>query len=292
MAGAGITRREAITALAAGFALGACSPRAGGEPTLDRLRRTGRVRVGFANEAPYAFLDTASGTLTGEAPAVLRHTLEHVGVHEIEGVLTEFGGLIPGLRAGRFDLIAAGMYITPARCGQVLFSNPTYGVGEAFAVHAGNPLGLHSYPDVARHATARLGVVAGAVEQGYAEALGVPSARLVVFPDAPGAIAGLLARRIDAYGGTALTVRDLLRKADNPALEQADPFEDPVIDGKVQRGYGAFAFRPEDTALAAAVNEALAGFLGTPAHAAAVAPFGFSAAELPGAVTAEDLCAA
>ena len=32
------------------------------------------------------------------------------------------GFVIPGLNAGRFDLIAAGLFITPERCEQVAFS--------------------------------------------------------------------------------------------------------------------------------------------------------------------------
>jgi polar amino acid transport system substrate-binding protein len=39
-------------------------------------------------------------------------------------VLTEWGSLIPGLNAGRFDIITAGMYITPKRCKNVAFTDP------------------------------------------------------------------------------------------------------------------------------------------------------------------------
>ena len=35
-----------------------------------------------------------------------------MGINQVEGVLTEFGSLIPGLQARRFDIIAAGMYVT------------------------------------------------------------------------------------------------------------------------------------------------------------------------------------
>jgi polar amino acid transport system substrate-binding protein len=209
---------------------------------------------------------------------------------EVEGVLTEFSSLIPGLQAGRFDMIAAGMYVKPERCREIAFSNPTYGVGEAFAVLKGNPKKVHSYEDVAAHENATLGVVAGAVERGYAESTGVPDGRVVVFPDAPSALAGVRAGRVDAYAGTSLTVQDLLAKDKSGALERADPFTDPIIGGESIRGYGAFGFRKEDAALRNVLNEGLKGFLGTPEHAALVRPFGFTESELPGAVTAEELC--
>jgi len=263
-----------------------------GESTLARLRRQGVARVGFANEAPYAYLDSSTDRLTGEAPEIARKVLAGLGIPRVEGVLTEFGALIPGLEAKRFDLIAAGMYIKPRRCREIDFSNPTYCIGEGFLVRRGNPAGLHSYRDVAESATATLGVVAGAVELGYARKSGIPNGRIVVFPDAPSAVAGVQSGRVDAYGGTSLTVRDLFDKAADPSLEIALPFADPVIDGKPVRGCGAFGFRKGDDAFRAAFDRHLAAFLGSPTHLKLVRPFGFSREDLPGDVTAAELCRA
>src|SRR5690606_3307861 len=99
------------------------------QSTLETARENGYIRVGFANEAPYGYA-TPSGELTGEAPEVAKAILARMGIEEVDGVLTEFGSLIPGLRAGRFDIIAAGMFITPERCQQVQFSEPSYGIGQ------------------------------------------------------------------------------------------------------------------------------------------------------------------
>ncbi|MDY7093001.1 MAG: ectoine/hydroxyectoine ABC transporter substrate-binding protein EhuB [Acidobacteriota bacterium] len=268
----------------------ACQPAPTDESALERIQRTGVVKVGYANEAPYAYVDTASGRVTGEAPEVARAVFGNLGVEQVEGVLTDFGSLIPGLQAGRFDLIAAGMYITPPRCQQIAFSEPTYCIGEAFVVAAGNPLDLHSYNDVAAHESATLGVVAGTVERGYARDLNVPDERVVVFPDAPSAIAGVEAGRVDAYAGTSLTVGDLLAKRNSPQLERAEPFQQPVIDGETAKGCGAFGFRSTDQELVAAVNRELAAFLGSEEHRQLVEPFGFGASELPGDATTETLC--
>lgn len=261
------------------------------ESTLERARRTGTLRVGYANEAPYAYMDPSVGKVTGEAPEVARAVLEDLGIEEVEGVLTEFGSLIPGLQAGRFDMIAAGMYVTPARCEQVDFSDPTYCIGEAFVVARGNPLDLHGYDDVEASDEALLGVVAGTVERGYARDLGIPDDRVVVFPDAPSALAGVEAGRVDAYAGTSLTVNDLLAKYGGDALERAEPFRQPVIDGEPVRGCGAFAFRPADDELRRAVDRRLDEFLGSEEHLETVRPFGFGENEMPGGVTAKELCA-
>lgn len=259
------------------------------ESALARMRRTGVARVGFANEPPYGFYVTATGEITGEAPEVAKAILRRLGIKKVEPVVTEFGSLIPGLKAGRFDLIAAGMYVTPQRAQEIDFSNPTYAIGEGFLVRAGNPLDLHGYEDVAENPAARIGVMGGSVEHGYAQQLGVPEGRIVVFPDYRSAIDGLLANRIDAAAATNLTVNDLLAKARDERIESAEPFANPVIDGKSILGYGAFGFQQHDDELRAAFNQELARFLGTPEHLELVEPFGFGKSTLPGDVTTAQL---
>ncbi len=264
-------------------------PAAAGGGSLERIRAAGFARVGFANEAPYAYIDSDSGRLTGEAPELARLVFRQLGVADIRGVLTEFGSLIPALKAGRFDVIAAGMYITPARCAEVLFSDPTYAIGEAFIVAAGNPLDLHGYRDLRDTKGATLGVVTGAIQLQYARAVGIPDDRVRIFPDAPSAVDGVAAGRVSAYAGTALTVNDLLGKTSAP-LERAMPFTDLVIDGSVVKGYGAFGFRKSDRKFRDAFNQALRATIGTPKHAELVEPIGFTADMLPGRVTAAELC--
>jgi polar amino acid transport system substrate-binding protein len=120
----------------------------------------------------------------------------------------------------------------------------------------------------------------------------VPEDRIVIFPDAPSAVAGVQSGRIDGYAGTSLTVKDMLTKADDPRLALAEPFRNPVIDGEEVRGCGAFGFRPGDDAFREAFDRHLEELLGTPDHLELVRPFGFTRDELPGGVTAEELCAA
>ena len=260
------------------------------EDTLARIRREGVVRIGYANESPYGYIETITGEITGEAPQIARVILRRLGVDQVEPVVTEFGALIPGLRAGRFDMIAAGMYITPARCRQISFSNPTYRIGEAFAVRRGNPLGLHSYEDVANHPTAKLGVVGGAIEHTYARRVGISEERIVIFPDNISALTAVRTGRIDACAATSLTINDLLTKANADELERATPFHDPVIEGETILGYGAFGFRKQDKKFIQEFNRELADFIGSAKHLRLTEPFGITEEALPGDVTAQDLC--
>src|SRR5690606_4888935 len=84
---------------------------------LEEIKDSSSVRIGYANETPFAYT-ALDGSVTGESPEIVRKVFERMQIDTIKPVLTEWGSLIPGLRAGRFDLIAAGMYITPERCKQ------------------------------------------------------------------------------------------------------------------------------------------------------------------------------
>jgi len=265
----------------------------GGETTsgsvLERAREQGFIRIGFANEAPYGFAD-ATGEVTGEAPELAKAIFAELGIPEVQGSVTTFGSLIPGLQAGRFDVIAAGMFINPERCGQILFSDPDYCIPQAFAVQAGNPLGLNSYEDVA-NSDATLGVLAGGVEEGYALDLGVPEDRITLFDEATSLAEGLQAGRVDAIAATSLSIRAQLDRLADSNLEMTAGFT-PVIDGVPQRGCGGFGFRTADQELRDAFNDILVEMKGSNSIVPITEPFGFGETEIGAAadVTVDDLC--
>ena len=252
--------------------------------------RDGVIRIGYSNEAPFAYVDIQSGDLTGESVEITRHVFANMGFRRVEGVITEFASLIPGLQAGRFDVIAAGMWITPPRCQQIHFPEPLSCIPQGFIVKQGNPLELHGYEDVARHPSARLGVVAGGMELSYARAFGIPADRLSIFPDAPSAIAGLQAGRVDANAGTVLTHEDMLRKAADTDLERAEPFHDPVVEGQPTNLCSGIGFRKHNKAFLDEFNRHLKAFIGSREHLEMVEPFGISEIELPGSLSTEELC--
>src|SRR5215208_7073693 len=178
-----IFSRRKLLASAAGIAatgsMLATSRTASAETVLERAKAQGFLRVGFANEAPFGYA-TTDGKLTGEAPEVAKAVLAKMGIPQVDGVLTEFGSLIPGLKAGRFDIIAAGMFINPKRCAEIAFSEPSYGIGQAMLVKQGNPKGVKDYSTIAANPDLKLAVMAGAVEVGYAKEAGVSQDQLVI----------------------------------------------------------------------------------------------------------------
>ncbi len=257
-------------------------------PALDAARKAGYIRVGFPNQVPYAYA-TDKGELVGADADVAREVIKRMGIQQMDGVLTEFASLIPGLKAGRFDIVLA-MFVNPTRCEQVAFSEPIYGIGQALIVKSGNPKGVRSYDDLVRRSDVRFAIMAGAVQAQYAKTLNIADERVMQFPDGPSALAAVATGRADAFGISSLPARRLLEAAGKDAgVEMVAGFPDPVINGKPARGYGAFAFRKEDEDLRVAFNKALKELLGTPAHLAMISKYGFARENLPDKTTAE-LC--
>jgi len=246
------------------------------------------VRIGYAPEPPFSFR-LPDGRLTGSGPEVARRVFTAMGIREIQGVESEFGALIRDLKAGRFDVIANGMFVLPDRCREVTFSEPFFKAGAGFAVRPGNPANLHGFDDVAASSSVRLGVVAGAVELNYARASGVDDRQLVLFPDAAAAASGVKAGRVDAFAAMGVTVEDLVRRSPRQ-LERASPFRNPSIGGRSFLDHGGFGFRPGDAELREGFNRNLLDLLQSPEYLDLIEPFGFTRADLPDRKTAE-LCA-
>ena len=176
--------------------------------------------------------ETARGQ--GIGPDVATAVLKSMGVAEIDWTVTPFGSLIPGLKAKRFDFVAAEQNISPDRCKQVTFTEPNSCYGEGLLVKAGNPKKLHAYADIAKDPSLKVAIVSGADKIDFLHAVGVPDSQIVLHP---GQCRRALHRpdgRADAYAATELTVAKLA-KGGRASVEQAQPFTDPVVNGKPVR---------------------------------------------------------
>ncbi|SDT80223.1 transporter substrate-binding domain-containing protein [Actinoplanes derwentensis] len=241
------TRRRVLgtTALVSATLLSGC-PRHD-EPVpgdaLARLRRTGVARLAVAGEEPFGFVD-ADGELTGAMPQIARQVLAAIGVARIEPLVISFDSLIDAVLSGSADIVAAGMSITAPRCTRVAFTRPDFLLPQALGVRGGNPLGLTDYDSIAAQPGIRLGVLAGAVETGYATAAGIPAERIIAFTGPDQLTTAVIAGDIDAFALTSLSVRRLVATAAPAALDVTPSFT-PVVDGTPRLERGAMAFHPE-----------------------------------------------
>ncbi|WP_132992717.1 ectoine/hydroxyectoine ABC transporter substrate-binding protein EhuB [Gordonia zhaorongruii] len=273
--------------LLAASALTACTKTdTDGELTLDSLREKGTVTVAFANEAPYSF--EKDGEITGGTIALHREVFKRLGVDNVKGVKTDWGGLIPGLNAKRYDLVSAGMSITPERCSQAAFSVPEINYTTALMVKPGNPKNL-SNMDTIKSSGAKMAAMTGAIEADYASELAIKDPMLV--KDQQSGIDAVNSGRADVFALTAVSLN--YAKDNTPGLnvEVTKPFI-AVIDGKPQNPAGATVFRKGDTSLRDAYNAEVKKILSDKAeYMRILGPFGFTEENIPDpSLTTEQLC--
>jgi polar amino acid transport system substrate-binding protein len=231
------------------------------------------VRTVFAylQEPPFCALDE-TGEAIGCDVELARHILSALGVERVDFVRTEFAELLPGLGDGRWTM-TTGLFITPERARHVAFSRPIWALPDGLLVAAGNPKEIRDYGSIARDPSARIGVIRDQVQHRSALAAGIPNARAVIYATQDEAAEAVRNGAVDAYASVAmahhgyLAHRGYLAKTGDAALEVVE------VGGGAQQG--GFAFSLANDGLQEAVDDVLAAYLGSPAHRALMARYGF-----------------
>lgn len=239
------------------------------------------VRLAIANEPPYTKLES-NGNLTGASPDVTKAVLERLGITNVQGVQTDYDSMIPGLNAGRWDVVSAGLFMNKTRCSQVLYASPDIVSTESLAVPPGNPKGLTTVEDI-KTKDVTVAALAGSFELKTAKSLGVDEAKLATYPRAPDALQGLSDGRVDAILLPTLSLR-ALRDQQGGDFEITEP-----LDAFPKTGAGA-AFRKSDEDFHARFNTELEAFKQTEEFERILDKWGFDAKAAREA-TAEELCA-
>jgi polar amino acid transport system substrate-binding protein len=276
-----LTRTAAVGgALTVPGLLTACSRTAGADgqgSSLAQLKKQGYVRVAYANEAPYGYEE--DGQLKGEAPTLHREIFKALGIGELRPAFSEWDGLIPGLQAGKYDVISAGMAIVPERCEKVLFSEPEFISPTALMVKRGNPKKLTDLAS-AKKAGASIGVMAGAVEKTYATAAGIAEDDLKTLQKPQDGADAVKSGRIDAFLLTSISLNWLV-KNNNSELEVTEPFV-PELDGVKQYSPGGAVFREGQEELRDAFNGELKKITSDAGrYVRLLGPYGFGKETIP-----------
>lgn len=209
---------------------------------LAKLRKEGTIKVGIVNGLPYSIMNP-DGTLGGFTPKIVGIIMNNLGVPKMEGVAVTYGALIPGLSAGRWDMIAGSLSISKARCAQVTYSDPTLIDRSAVAyVPADLSVPPQSIKDIAQRSL-RVGLLTGTVTLPFMqEQMSVGKGTITQYPDTGTLVDGLTSKRVDVVFSGSISLRDMkaLRGGNYEIVY-------PIPDGD-KRG-SAPAFRPVDTDL-------------------------------------------
>lgn len=289
-----ITRRDllrysalGIAAVGGGSFLSACSTTDPGNPSSaaggiqERADNGDPIRIAIGNEPPYTKLE-ANGEVTGAAPDIAKAVLKRMGVNDVEGVTTPYENMIPGLTAGRWDMVAAGLFMNKSRCAEVLYASPDIVSTESLAVPAGNPMGLNTLSDI-KSKNVTIAVLGASFELKTARSLGIPDSKMSTFPLGPDALQGLKAGRVDAILLPTLSLEALKEQ------QGADFVITPPLDDFPVTGSGA-AFKKSDKDFQMKYDKEMKAFKETQEFDKIMNKWGFDA-DAAREATVKELCA-
>lgn len=240
------------------------------EDVISALKQKGTITSGVANEAPWMIVGS-DGALSGIGPDIDREALAATGIANYSAQVMDYGAMIPALQARRVDIISSGaLIIKPARCEQVVYSEPVVCNSEGFMMKKTLLGKIQSYKDVA-DANLRIGVCGGCSEQKLATDAGISPQNMVIFPDGVSAVKMLQDDRIDLFALPDGSLEALQKQSADANLAVVFPVKGTPI------GCGAAAFNKEDVALRDVYNQGLAKIVANGRYAEIMAKYGLTA---------------
>lgn len=249
-----VSRLAPIAAIAAAsVALVGCStpadPAASGEAasstglTIEQVQEAGVLVVGTEGTySPFSFHEGGAGELTGYDVEIITAVAEQLGV-EVEFVETPWDAIFAALDAGRVDVIANQVSITPERLERYVFSEPyTYSPGVLIVAEGSD---IASFEDLSGRTSAQ------SLTSNWAEIATEAGADVEEVEGFAQAAELLRSGRVDATINDRLTYLDYV---------QSQGGETGLVDvaETEETSENALAFRAGSDSLVTAVDEALA----------------------------------
>jgi ABC-type amino acid transport substrate-binding protein len=256
--------RTSTVALAAMLAFGGIEARLAQADTLDDIKQAGTIKVGVGvmGTKPWVY-QNEDGTYAGMEYEMLQYILPKLGISKFEYVPVEWDSLIPGLKAKRFDIIFSGMTVTEERRqgAGIEFTRPYYFESDRIAVLEDSP---YKTPDDLKGKI--LATTVGTVEEMQAKTMVSKGqgAEIKSFDDFSAPFLALQNKQVDAVivdnttFGEQKKVTPNIRVIGDPMSLAANPeWQAKQAAAGYKFGGDGMGVRKEDTALLAALNQAL-----------------------------------
>jgi len=232
---------------------------------LDRVKEDG-LKVSYVNENPWSYTDD-DGNFTGAEAEMIKECGKRLDF-EVDPQLTQWDSQLPGLQSKRWDAIVAGMAVSDERLEIAIATQPLYAYGARVLVESGNPLGIHSWSDIAA-AGAKVGMVSGGSYQPEVEALGI---KVVNYDSLDAEIADLEAGRIKVLANAETSLAQYLKDNPDSSLELAEPWDYEGIGLLTPAWY----FNKDEVALRDAINDCVTELKEDGTMAELLGQFGFN----------------
>ena len=164
-------------------------------PVIDRIQKSGTLRVGMTGNMPPLNMTSKEGELMGYEVDLARAMAKAMGV-KAELKTMPFAELLPALEAGKIDMIISNMTITPGRNLKVAFVGPYFISGKAFMTKTKTIAMADEAEDIDAKNT-KLVALEGSTSQAFVEAA-MPEAQLFKAKDYDEAVKMVLDDKVHA----------------------------------------------------------------------------------------------
>ena len=244
--------------------IGATAPGSVLADALDDIKAAGTIKVGVGvmGTKPWVY-QNEDGSYAGMEYEMLQYILPKLGISKFEYVTTEWDSLIPGLKAKRWDIIFSGMTVTEERRqgAGIEFTRPYYFESDRIAVLEDSP---YKNPDDLKGKI--LATTVGTVEEMQAKNMVAKGqgGEVKSFDDFSAPFLALQNKQVDAVivdnttFGEQKKVTPNIRVIGDPMKLSPNPeWKDKQDAAGYKFGGDGMGVRKEDTALLAALNQAL-----------------------------------
>jgi polar amino acid transport system substrate-binding protein len=182
--------------------LGACEPTSGrtsgavgGATRLAQIVERGELRVGLSGSQPPLNMRNRAGEIVGLEVDLVTELANSMGL-EARFEAMEFAELLPALEAGKVDLVASGMTITPDRNARVAFAGPYVISGKSLLTKSEDIADVEA-PEALNLPDRSYAALAGSTSEAFVKNL-LPASKLVATPDYDAAVKMVLDDEVDA----------------------------------------------------------------------------------------------
>jgi len=213
------------------------------------------VTIVTSNDAPFSFVDDATGELTGIDGDMLNAMAEQLNWN-IEVVVTDFATMPQTVLSGKADFVADGLYVTDERKKSLSFSDTWYYQGEGMLVPSDST--LTSREDAEGKI---IGIMTGTTHYEIAQSL-TEEANIKMYDSQANLLQAVANGQVDAAFTDQAVVAWSLVQNPNDKVKLVTPYE-PYFPGTIA---AAFRQDEESDALREELNGALAELKSTPQY--------------------------
>lgn len=221
-----------------------------GDDSLERIQRKGEIIVCTSNDWPYSYLDANTGAFSGIDAEILLLAAKLLKIDKVTVQTVPFDGMVPGVLAGRFDMVGDSIHFSPERAKVVDFSFPTYFYAETMVVKKDSGIRVNTIEQLSGKSCGTL------LGTHYSEWIQkAPGVQFKGYKDAEALVQDVASGRLDAAVYDLPVMVGLMKNNPQWPLKIVTTYQARTL--KIPSNYSRYIFKQKDQQLINAFSRAI-----------------------------------